>query len=226
MKKSIISRYHVNEVPLILKPIFYLYGYGIPFVLFLYFLFVHFTSRIVITGQKVFEDNPNCIICFWHSFICLYFTVFYKNRHHVWLQHPTWYMKTSHVMLRFVGVKKIILGSSGHSGRKAADELVTYLKNGYSTVILPDGPSGPPFQMKKGIFHIALQSNIPVVPIRFEAKPCFVSPNWDHRRWPIPFSEIKIIVEEPIHITENNFKWAYHHVSSILKQKSELSSIG
>lgn len=101
-------------------------------------------------------------------------------------------MKPSHVMLRFVGVRKIILVSSGHSGRTAADELVTHLKNGYSTVILPDGPSGPPFKMKKGIVHIALQSNIPVVPIRFEATPCFISPNWDSRRWPIPFSEIKV----------------------------------
>jgi lysophospholipid acyltransferase (LPLAT)-like uncharacterized protein len=219
MKKSVLSRYHVNEVPIILKPMFYLYGYGIPFVLFLYFLFVYLTSKIVITGNKVFKDNPNYIICFWHTFICLYFTVFRKNRHQVWLQHPTWYMKPSHVMLRFVGVKKIILGSSGHSGREAADELVNYLKKGYSTVILPDGPSGPPFKMKKGIFHIALQSNIPIVPIRFEATPCFVSPNWDHRRWPIPFSEIKVIVEEAIHITEENFESAYHQVSESLKHK-------
>jgi hypothetical protein len=36
-------------------------------------------------------------------------------------------MKPSHVMLRFVGVRKLILGSSGHSGRKAADELVIVL---------------------------------------------------------------------------------------------------
>lgn len=216
MRKSILSRYHVNEVPIILKPIFYLYGYGIPFILFLYFLFVHFTSKIVITGNKNLDNNSNYIICFWHSFICLYFTVFFKNRNHAWLQHPTWYMKPSHVLLQFAGVRKIILGSSGHSGRKAADELVTYLKNGYSTVILPDGPSGPPFKMKKGIVHIALQCNVPVVPIRFEAKPCFVIPNWDHRRWPLPFSKIKVTIDEAIYITEENFESAYHRVSVCL----------
>ena len=216
MKKSILSLYHVNEVPLILKPMFYLYGYSIPFFVFMYFLIVHLTSKITITGMKVFDDNSNYIICFWHTYICLYFTVFFKNRNHVWLQHPTWYMKPSHVMLRFVGVRKIILGSSGHSGRTAADELVTYLKNGYSTVILPDGPSGPPFKMKKGIFHIALQSNIPIVPIRFEATPCFVIPNWDSRRWPLPFSKIEVTIEKAIHITEDNFDSAYHQVSSFL----------
>lgn len=68
--------------------------------------------------------------------------------------------------------------------------------------------------MKKGIVHIALQSNIPVVPIRFEATPCFISPNWDSRRWPIPFSEIKVIIEKAVHITEDNFDSAYHQVSS------------
>lgn len=216
MGKSILSRYHVNEVPLILKPIFYLYGYGIPFILFLYFLFIRVTSKIVVKRNTDLDAHPNYIICFWHTFICLYFTVFPRNRNHVWLQHPTWYMKPSHVMLRFVGVKKIILGSSGHSGRKAATQLVTFLRKGYSTVILPDGPGGPPFKMKKGVFHIALQSNIPVVPIRFEAKPCFVSPNWDHRRWPVPFSRINVIIGKAIYITEKNFKSASHLVQKSL----------
>ena len=186
IKKSILLRYNVNEVPIALKPMFYLYGYGIPFILFAYFLFVCLTSKIVITGKKHIEDNP------------------------------TWYMKTSHVMLRFVGVKKIILGSSGHSGREAANKLVAYLKKGYSTVILPDGPSVPPFKMKKGAFHIALQSHVPIVPIRFKASPCFVSPNWDHRQWPIPFSEIKVIVGKAIYITEENFKSAYNQVTESL----------
>jgi lysophospholipid acyltransferase (LPLAT)-like uncharacterized protein len=213
MKKSFLSRYHVNEVPFILKPLFYLYGYSIPFILLVYLLFVRFTSKVDFTEKNIIEDNPNCIICFWHTFICLYFTVFLKHRNHVWLQHPTWYMKTSHVMLRYVGIKKIILGSSGHSGREAANKLVAYLKNGFSTVILPDGPNGPPFKMKKGVLHIALESGVPIVPIRFEASPCFVSPNWDNRRWPIPFSRIKVVVGKATYITRENFESSYRQVS-------------
>ena len=92
---------------------------------------------------------------------------FLRNYRHAWMQHATWYMKTSHVMLRYVGVRKIILGSTGHAGKKAATQLVGYLKNGYSTVLLPDGPSGPPFQMKKVAFHISMQSNVPILPVRF-----------------------------------------------------------
>ena len=217
MKKSILSRYHVNEVPLILKPIFYLYGYGIPFLGFIYCLIVHLTSKIVIIGREHLKERSNYIFCFWHKFISLYFTVFLHTRLHVWMQHPTWYMKPSHVMLRLIGVKKIILGSSGYSGKEAADQLVEYLKKGYSTVILPDGPSGPPLKMKKGALHISLQSNVPIVPMRFQISNSFEIRNWDRRKWPLPFSRITVEFGKPIQITEDNFEMAYDLISKNLQ---------
>jgi hypothetical protein len=132
------------------------------------------------------------------------------------MQHPTWYLKPSHVLLRFVGVKKIILGSSGYSGKEAADQLVEYLKKGYSTVVLPDGPSGPPFQMKKGALHISMQSNVPIVPMRFKASHSFEISNWDRRKWPLPFSTITVEYGEPIQITKDNFEMAYDIISDSL----------
>ncbi len=216
MKKSILSRYHVNEVPLLIRPIFYLYGYGISFLVFVYFVVVHLTSNIVIIGRENLKERSNHILCFWHSYIFLYFTVFLRNQRHAWMQHPTWYMKTSHVMLRYVGVRKIILGSSGHAGKAAADQLVDYLKQGYSTVLLPDGPGGPAFQLKKGALHISMQSRVPIVPVRFESSPLVESKNWDQRKWPVPFSRITVEFGEPVHITETNFKTACESISGFL----------
>ena len=216
MKKSFLSKYHANEVPLILKPIFYLYGYGIPFFGFIYLLVVRLTSKIVFIGRDQLEERSNYIFCFWHTFISLYFTVFLRHRLHVWMQHPTWYLKPSHVMLRFTGVEKIILGSSGYSGREAADQLVEYLKKGYSTVLLPDGPSGPPFQMKKGALHISMQSNVPIVPMRFKTSHSFEISNWDRRKWPLPFSTIAVEYGEPIQITKDNFEMGYDIISKFL----------
>ena len=216
MKKSIFSKYHVNEVPVILKPIFYFYGYGIPFFAFIYLLIVRLTSKIVFIGEDRLEERSNYIFCFWHTFIFLYFTVFLRTRLHVWMQHPTWYMKPSHVMLRFIGVKRIVLGSSGNSGKEAADQLVEYLKKGYSTVLLPDGPSGPPFQMKKGTLHISLQSNVPVVPMRFQTTKLFEISYWDRRKWPLPFSTITVEYGEPIQITKDNFEMVYDLIPKTL----------
>jgi len=216
MKISIFSKYHVNNVPLILKPIFYLYGYGIPILGFIYLLIVRLTSKIVFIRKDRLNERSNYIFCFWHTFIFLYFAVFLRSQLHVWMQHPTWYMKPSHVMLRFIGVKKIILGSSGYSGKEAAGQLVEYLKKGYSTVLLPDGPSGPPFQMKKGALHISLQSNVPIAPMRFRNTNSFEIPYWDRRRWPLPFSRITVEYGEPIQITEDNFERAYDLISKFL----------
>jgi len=125
-------------------------------------------------------------------------------------------MKPSHVMLRFIGIKKIVLGSSGYSGKEAADELVGYLKKGYSTVVLPDGPSGPPFQMKKGALHISSQSNVPIAPMRFQSTNSIEIPYWDRRKWPLPFSKITVEIGEPIQITKDNFETAYDLISKFL----------
>jgi hypothetical protein len=216
MKQSILSKYHVDNVPLILKPIFYLYGYGIPLLGLIYLFIVRLTSKVVFIRKDRVDDRSNYIFCFWHTFIFLYFTVFLRTRLHVWMQHPTWYIKPSHVMLRFIGVQKIILGSSGYSGKEAADQLVEYLKKGYSTVLLPDGPSGPPFQMKKGTLHISLQSHVPIAPMRFYSTNSFEIPYWDRRKWPLPFSRITVEYGEPIQITRENFEMAYDIVSRSL----------
>ena len=92
-------------------------------------------------------------------------------------------MKPIHLLLRITGVKKIILGSTGHSGRDAANQLVEYLKKGYSTVMLPDGPNGPPFIIKKGILHVSKQSQVPIVPIQFGVTKFFEDSTWDQKKW-------------------------------------------
>jgi lysophospholipid acyltransferase (LPLAT)-like uncharacterized protein len=115
-----------------------------------------------------------------------------------------------------MGVKKIVLGSSGYSGKEAADQLVEYLKKGYSTVLLPDGPSGPPFQMKKGTLHISLQSHVPIIPMRFQTTNSFEIPYWDRRKWPLPFSTIMVEYGEPIQITKDNFEMAYDLIPKFL----------
>ena len=217
MKKSILTRYHVNHVPLPLKPIFLIYGYVLPFFMLIYLIVVHWTSDIDIVGKENLKGRSNHIFCFWHTYIFIYFAVFLRNTRHVWMQHPLWYMKISHVMLRYIGIRKIILGSTGHSGQEAAKELVRYLKEGYSTVLLPDGPSGPPFQFKKGALHISMQSNVPILPMRFESSPTFSFSNWDQRKFPVPFSKITVKYGEAVQINGSKFEKAYDSILQFLR---------
>jgi lysophospholipid acyltransferase (LPLAT)-like uncharacterized protein len=185
---------------MILKPLLFLFGYGIALLGYMYTLIVHFTSRIEILGQEYLNKDSNYILCLWHQNIFIYFMVFLWHKRHVWMQHPIWFMKPSHIFLRMIGVSKIILGSTGHAGREAADELVAYLKKGYSTAIMPDGPAGPAFEIKKGIFHISQQSGVALVPMQFNIRPSIELNRWDKRKWPMPFSRINICYKKPIYV--------------------------
>ncbi len=103
---------------------------------------------------------------------------------------------------------RVLLGSGGEEGRKAANELVELLRRGWSTVISPDGPYGPQRVLKKGVLHIALQSGVPILPVRFIVPRTFALPSWDRKLLPLPFSIVTVVFEEPITVRESNFEEA------------------
>jgi len=216
MKKPIISRYRVDEVPMIIRPQFCLYGYGLGLLLFIYLLILRVTTKVKIVGREELTKNSNHIFALWHGFVPLGLTIatpiirkVLDGAPHAWMQHPVWYMKPIHVLLRLMGVKKIILGSTGHSGRDAAELLVDYLRIGYSTVINPDGPNGPAFVLKKGILHLSLQSNVPIVPLRFSSSSYRELKTWDRKKFARLFSTIEMKIGEPIYVTSDNFDHAH-----------------
>ena len=212
MSKSLLSRYRVDNVPFALQPIFYFYGYGVGILLFIVLLVLRLAIRVEITGQENLRGHSNHIFCLWHSFAPLAFLITLPNIPKVldrgsqaFIQHPNWYMKPIHVLLRLMGVETIILGSTGHSGREAADQLVAHLRQGYSTVLNPDGPQGPAFILKKGIIHISLQSRVPIVALQFSASRFFELKTWDRKKFPYPFSTIRMRIGCPIQVTSHNF---------------------
>jgi lysophospholipid acyltransferase (LPLAT)-like uncharacterized protein len=213
MKSSSLAGCHVNEIPLRFKLLVCLFGYSIAILGFIYLCIVHFTSKILFIGKENLEENTNYIFCFWHQNVFLYFTIFLRNRRHAWMQHPIWFMKPSHIYLRFIGVSKVILGSTGHSGKEAADQLVEYLKDGYSTALMPDGPHGPPFVMKKGALYMSLQSHVPIIPMRFRAAHAWEIHHWDRRLWPLPLNKYVVEFGKPVQITEENLENACEMIS-------------
>jgi hypothetical protein len=196
------------------------------FILFIVLLILRITIKLKITGQESLRENSNHIFCYWHSStplaaLCSVPSLFPVLGHgsYALMQHPSWYMKPCHVLLRLMWVEKIILGSTGHSGRKAADLLVEYLKRGYSTVVMPDGPNGPPFILKKGILHMSLQSGVPIVAIQLISSNYFEFNTWDRKKLSHPFSTIKIKIGNPIQVTIDNFNEAHTIITEALGQR-------
>ena len=216
MRKPIRSRYQVDKVPIIIRPQFYLYGYGLGLLLFFFLLILRITTKVKITGSEKLRKNSNHIFCLWHSYVpsalisaTPLIPAVLDRAPQVWMQHPIWYMKPIHVLLRLMGVKKIILGSTGHSGRDAAELLVDHLRQGCSTVLNPDGPHGPDFVLKKGILHLALKSCVPVVAVRFSSSRFRELKTWDRKKFVCPFSTIEMKIGKPIRVTDDNFEYAH-----------------
>ncbi len=223
MNKALLSRYRVDNVPFIIRPIFYLYGYGLGALLLTILLAIRITIKLNITGRENLRGHSNHIFCLWHSDVPLalqssvptiHLTL--DRRPHVWMQHPSWYMKPIHVLLRMIGVDKLVLGSTGHSGREAAGKLVEHLRQGCSTVLNPDGPIGPAFILKKGILHMSLQSHVPIVAIQFKASRLLELDTWDRKKWAYPFSTIEMKIGDPIQITGDNFDKAHTIITRAL----------
>jgi lysophospholipid acyltransferase (LPLAT)-like uncharacterized protein len=223
MSKPILSRYQVDKVPVIIRPQFFFYGYGLGLLLFIFLVILRLTTKVKISGREKLIKNSNHIFCLWHSFVPLalisatpFIPKVLDRATQAWMQHPLWYMKPIHVLLRLMGVKKIIMGSTGHSGREAADQLLDHLRQGCSTVLNPDGPHGPAFVLKKGILHLSLKSGVPVVAMRFSSSNFRELNTWDRKKFSCPFSTIEMKISDPIYVTKDNFDYAYDLIGSKL----------
>ncbi len=69
MRKSILSRYQVDNVPIIIRPQFYLYGYGLGLLLFFLLVILRVTTKVKILGREKLRKDSNHIFCLWHSFV-------------------------------------------------------------------------------------------------------------------------------------------------------------
>lgn len=196
----------VDTIPWFLKPAVAIYGYLLGYFQYFLYWLNHRTIRISWKGREHLSPDENYIFVFWHRYFPCYFSAFFQYKKHAWMVHPLLYMFHMWVLVRLLGVQKVIPGSTGNDGYKAARELIEALKGGYSTMICPDGPSGPPQVLKKGVLQIAVKSQVQIVPLHFTPKPSFWIRSWDKKLFPIPFGHLEIRIGQPIKVTEQNIK--------------------
>ena len=200
--------YRVDNIPFLIRPFFLFCSYSVAFFLYLFFiLFLRLTSKIEFEGKENLSKGP-FIYCIWHEDLGPFFVAFKKlGSSQIWMNHPLWYMKPIQILMNFVGIKKIVLGSTGHDGQKAAKELEILLKEeGASTTFAVDGPKGPPKIVKKGALHMALNTGFPLMPLKFFPHPFFTLKMWDKKKCPLPFGQISVRCSKPLYVTEENFE--------------------
>lgn len=214
-----MNRYRVDNVPRAFRPLYVAIAWTLGATFYFYYFVCRLTSRVVLEGPGDADFSQHAIYCIWHESWWPYFVVFVRYRRpHVLISDPAAYMKPVHTVFRLMGCRHVILGSSGQEGRRAANEAAALVGKGWSTTISPDGPKGPARVLKKGVLHMALQSGAPVVPLAISSSRYIRWRSWDSKRFPLPFSEITVRVQQKIYVTRQNFDSAAEHITSLLSE--------
>lgn len=161
--------------------------------LFFYFTLILWRLTLRLPDQKNVNNllYSRYVLALWHEDLILYFLLFPKMYRQVWMNHPAWFMKPVHVVLKLQGAWEIILGSSGNSGKKAMHKLIHRLNEGCNTVVAVDGPAGPPGIAKPGASIMSKESGLPLVWLHVKPSRFFRIAGWDRKRVPFPFSIVK-----------------------------------
>jgi len=88
-------------------------------------------------------------------------------------------------------------GSSTRGGMKAVLEMVKDSKD-HDLAITPDGPRGPRHQVQPGAAYITSRTGLALIPISCSAYPAWVLKSWDRFMIPKPFSQVVVMIADPI----------------------------
>ena len=160
---------------------------------------------IKVTGCENVDPNQSYVFVANHQSFLDVFAVY------GWLPNNfKWLMKKELRKIPFVGTACAVAGHIfvDRSNPRAAMESLTYIKaqlhDGISTVIFPEGTrtkTGEMGRFKQGAFKIAMDMNLPVVPISlsgfFDAMP-------RNKFYVKPFSHVALHIGKPIDISQFN----------------------
>ncbi len=170
------------------------------FIGYLYILFVGSTSVIKIKNddisKKMWIEKKPFILAFWHSQLMMI--------GYVWKSNAVLNMlASSHSDGRFgayiaghFNLKNVSIVAKNKS--PSLRQIFKILNNGNYIGITPDGPRGPRQKVSEGIIKIAINSQVPIIPLGFASNKNFKLKSWDEFLITYPFSRCNFVWGEPI----------------------------
>jgi hypothetical protein len=212
----------VHEIPLLLKPFFLIASAILAWVFMLPSIFFRLFCRFEYVGVENLEQYPNQIFSIWHENLPFFFMTHPRwTKPNIWITFPLWYMKPIHMIKKWMGIKELAYGASGHQGKMALEKILKRLREGWSTFLTPDGPKGPTKVLKDGVLLMSLKTGVPVIPVSFQIKREWRIPSWDRKRYPKFGATLKVIYNAPIVVTESNFEEARAIIAKAMNDPAE-----
>jgi len=113
---------------------------------------------------------------------------------------------------------RVIRGSTGRGGARAAIEAIRVLRSGDSMAITPDGPRGPAFVVQRGVLLMAQKSGAALIPVGSAAQPCAHARSWDKYMVPLPFAKAVLALGPPISVPEGASESDIEHFRTLLQE--------
>lgn len=152
--------------------------------------------------QLVRQDSIPVIFVLWHC------QVFFMPLIRLYARQPLAVLLSSHRDARIAGIAarlrgfNLVQGSSTRGGTLAYRQLLLSLQRGQSVCITPDGPKGPPRQVKAGVIQLARHSGCAVVPVGLACSRRRHLRSWDRTILPLPFGRGVLLMGSPMHFDD------------------------
>jgi lysophospholipid acyltransferase (LPLAT)-like uncharacterized protein len=111
-----------------------------------------------------------------------------------------------------------IRGSSTRGGEEGFRLMVDYLRSGRDVAITPDGPTGPKYEVKKGVTYLARAAGAAIVPCGVAIDRYWQMGSWDEFRVMKPGAYILARFGEPIVVPEHSNKFQLEDVRVKLEE--------
>lgn len=171
-------------------------------LVYLFYRFLMFSWRIRIDyhpdAKKLINDKSPIILAHWHGHeLALIHLV--KSLRLATITSQSKDGRTVGGVINYLGGTSS-KGSSSKSGASGLLGLIRLLKSGRITSVAVDGPRGPVYEVKPGIFEIAKVCKAPIIPVAASASSCIHFPKaWNKAFLPLPFSVVQVVFAEPVH---------------------------
>ncbi len=160
-----------------------------------------FHSSIWITKNTNSVNNEiikkkSVIVCFWHNRLLM--------APFCWKWQEDFKMLISgHADGRIISYAvshmgiETITGSSRKQNISSLKEILSLIKNNYILGITPDGPKGPPEEVKEGLMSLLKKTKVTILPLAYSAKYKVKLNTWDNFFFVFPLNKFVVVWGNP-----------------------------
>ena len=149
--------------------------------------------------DKLVYRNQNFVLAFWHGTMLMPWYLHRNQKFSALVSQSKDGSLLANSLVKWG--YKVERGSSHKGGKEALNTLLKNSKNNFSVSITPDGPTGPPREMKAGAVITAQRSEIPLVLCGVAYKKKYIFNSWDKFEIPKFFSKVVVKYSKPIMVS-------------------------